>query len=85
MQSAYKAGQNTALLTRVDPEYTLWRSDRRQQYPLLSTSCVSEEHGWVGVSKHYFARIKFTNLSGVATKILFAGIHLLAFPSRHDR
>ena len=80
-------GQNVALLTRVDPEVALARSEERLGYPRAgATCCADASDGCYGASgtsactKHYVTRLPA--LDGLDnTPIVLAGAHLLANPS----
>lgn len=50
-------GQNTALLTRVDPLSPLTRVSSRAAYPIAGTQCGVATASDTAVSKHFFTRI----------------------------
>jgi len=68
-------GQNVALLTRVDPEVDLKRTEARVSYPLSGSNCGSPTKGDTGISKHYYTYLTVNGL-----KITLLGLHLIAIP-----
>jgi len=68
-------GQNVGILTRVDPSQDLQRTDARANFPIAGTQCGSTTSSSSAISKHYYTII---NVNGV--RILFLGMHLIAFP-----
>lgn len=80
-------GQNVGLLTRVDPSMDLTRTDYRYEYPVYGSKCYGDssslkqvEVDTTGLSKHYYTIIKVNDI-----RILFVGIHLVAFPTMDVR
>jgi len=80
-------GQNVGLLTRIDPSMDLTRTEDRANYPIKGSACYGNssvqpklETESTGISKHYYTII---NVNGV--RILFLGLHLVAFPVMPDR
>jgi len=68
-------GQNVGMLTRIDPSDDLKRTEARANYPISGTNCGSTTSSTSGISKHYYTII---NVNGI--RILFLGMHLIAFP-----
>jgi len=68
-------GQNVGLLTRIDPSDDLARTEDRASFPISGTGCGPTTSGTSGISKHYYTII---NVNGI--RILFLGMHLIAFP-----
>jgi len=68
-------GQNVGLLTRIDPSIDLQRTEQRASFPISGTDCGPTTAGTSGISKHYYTII---NVNGI--RILFVGMHLIAFP-----
>eukprot|EP01102_Stenamoeba_stenopodia_P010063 TRINITY_DN2991_c0_g2_i1.p1 TRINITY_DN2991_c0_g2~~TRINITY_DN2991_c0_g2_i1.p1 ORF type:complete len:350 (-),score=69.13 TRINITY_DN2991_c0_g2_i1:233-1282(-) len=78
-------GQNVGLLTRVDPSMDLKRTDYRYDYPVYGSKCYGSslkqvEADTTGLSKHYYTVINVNDV-----RILFVGIHLVAFPTMDVR
>jgi len=74
-------GQNVALLTRVDPYTTVFRTEERKPFPVEGSTCGSATTGTSGVSKHLVARF---NIAGFG-KLAILGMHFLAFPTDKAR
>lgn len=55
-------GQNTALLTKIDP-ISLRRSESRMSFPVSESTCFSRARGRTGVSKHGVARIRASSFT----------------------
>jgi len=68
-------GQNVGLLTRIDPSVDLKRTELRASFPIDGTNCGPTTASTSGISKHYYTVI---NVNGI--RILFLGMHLIAFP-----
>lgn len=74
-------GQNVGLMTAITPIANLTRTEEKIQYPLADSKCgYTGANGTVGVSKHYL-----TEYILFGRRILFAGIHLLAYPEDATR
>jgi len=76
-------GQNVGLMvTRtLQPLANLTRTEEKWQYPLADSNCgYVGANGTVGVSKHYLTEY---NLFG--RRVLFVGLHLLAYPEDATR
>lgn len=73
-------GQHTALLTRIDPNLPVLRSDDRVSYPVPETECKRLNAGNLGVSKHHIAEIDVEDSTGRVIPLVFIGLHLLARP-----
>ena len=70
-------GQNVGMLTRVDPNINLYRTEIKHDYPLPGSQCgYSGSVGSTGVSKHYITEFKFGNYD-----VAMIGAHLLAIPT----
>jgi len=70
-------GQNVGMITKIDPEISLYRSEERIEYPIPKSTCnYTGESSTTGVSKHYITEIMIKNI-----KIAVLGIHLLAYPT----
>jgi len=68
-------GQNVGVLTRIDPSVNLKRTEARADFPISGTQCGPTTAGSSGISKHYYTVF---NVNGV--RIMFLGMHLIAFP-----
>lgn len=55
-------GQNTALLTKIDP-ISLRRSESRMPFPVAGSTCFSRARGRTGVSKHGVARFRASSFT----------------------
>ena len=69
-------GQNNALLTKVDPSVSLYRTEDRADYPIPGSKCGSPYTGDTAVSKHYITEFKVGS-----TNIAMIGAHLKAYPT----
>lgn len=78
-------GQNVGLMTLIDPETNLYRTETKFQYPISGSACgYNGSSGTTGVSKHFITKFKFTN----DNKIINIGMistHLLAYPTDPER
>ncbi|KAF1325464.1 hypothetical protein FI667_g9174, partial [Globisporangium splendens] len=72
-------GQNSALLTRVDPSVDLKRSSEAASIPVSGSTCpkVSGASASKSVSKHFYTSF---NVPGFSKPITLVGAHLLANP-----
>lgn len=77
-------GQNVGILTKIDPDTNLLRTEERVAYPMEGNTCkyTGSEKGTNGVSKHFYTT--FT-VPGLKKKLLLVGVHFLAFPTTPDR
>ncbi|KAK1934130.1 hypothetical protein P3T76_011333 [Phytophthora citrophthora] len=77
-------GQNSALLTRVDPVVNLQRTETRATIPVNGSTCPSSSgySSSKGVSKHFFTTF---NVTGFSKPITLVGAHLLANPESKPR
>jgi exonuclease III len=74
-------GQNVGILTRVDPNLSLYRREERVTYPISGSTCgYTGAEGTTGVSKHYITEME---MSGI--RIALIGAHLLAYPTDIQR
>lgn len=74
-------GQQVGMLTRIDPVISLSRTESRAPYPIDGSKCeVTMTSKTYGLSKHYITKFLVSGRS-----IVFAGLHLVAFPDRKDR
>lgn len=74
-------GQNVGMITRIDPDIDLYRTDLRYDYPVPGSKCgYTGAPGTSGVSKHYI-----TEFTVASTKIAMIGLHLLAYPTDPQR
>lgn len=70
-------GQNVGMLTRLDPNVNLYRTELKYNYPLPGSQCgYSGSVGSSGVSKHYITEFTFGNYN-----VSMIGAHLLAIPT----
>ncbi|KAF4316522.1 hypothetical protein G195_009985 [Phytophthora kernoviae 00238/432] len=77
-------GQNSALLTRVDPVVDLQRTEMRATIPVSGSTCPSSSgySSSKGVSKHFYTTF---NVTGFTKPITLVGAHLLANPESKPR
>lgn len=74
-------GQNVGMITRVDPNVNLFRTEEKMDYPISGSKCgYTGALTKTGVSKHYFTEFKF-----YGHNILFVGAHFVAFPTDSAR
>ena len=70
-------GQNVGMLTRVDPQISLYRTDLKYNYPIPGSNCgYNGSVGSSGVTKHYITEFKFNGYD-----VAFIAAHLLAIPT----
>jgi exonuclease III len=69
-------GQNVGMITKVDPERNLYRTEVKVNYPIPNSKCGYTGSGSSGVSKHYITEL---NINGI--KIAFIGLHFIAIPT----
>ena len=74
-------GQNVGMLTRVDPQISLYRTELKYNYPIPGSKCgYTGSSGSSGVSKHYITEFKFNGYN-----VAFIAAHLLAMPTDPSR
>lgn len=74
-------GQNVGMITRVDPNINLYRSEERISYPIQNSKCGNtSSSGSIGISKHYITEI---NIFGMDVALI--SVHLLAIPTDPSR
>jgi exonuclease III len=74
-------GQNVGMITRLDPNVNLFRTEEKMDYPISGSKCgYTGSPTQTGVSKHYFTEFKF-----YGHNILFVGAHFVAFPTDSAR
>jgi len=74
-------GQNVGMITRIDPNVNLFRTEEKINYPISGSKCgYTGAPTPTGVSKHYFTEFKF-----YGHNVLFVGAHLVAFPTDSSR
>jgi exonuclease III len=74
-------GQNVGMLTLVDPQISLYRSEERANYPIYGSLCgYLGTPSSTGVSKHFITEYHLGN-----TNIAFISAHLLAIPTDPSR
>lgn len=76
----HATGQNTAILTRIDPTQNMMRTEQRTMYPLEGSKCRASGRGSIGVSKHYLIPLTIENSKGKKFPFIFVGLHFLARP-----
>lgn len=69
-------GQNVGLLTKIDPNVNLYRSEMRYDYPIFGSKCGYYGSGSTGLSKHYITEFK---INGMDVALISA--HLIAIPT----
>ncbi len=74
-------GQNVGMLTRVDPNVNLYRTETKYNYPLANSQCgYTGAPSSTGVSKHYITEFRFNNYN-----IALISAHLIAIPTDSSR
>ena len=74
-------GQNLGIITRIDPNVNLYRSEERVSYPIQNSKCgTTSSSGTTGVSKHYITEMKISGMN-----VALIGVHLLAIPTDPSR
>jgi exonuclease III len=74
-------GQNVGMLTLVDPQVDLYRTETKLSYPITESECgYTGQSGQTGISKHYMTKF---NLNGI--NIAMVSAHLLAYPTDVQR
>jgi exonuclease III len=74
-------GQNVGMLTKINPSVSLYRSEERVSYPVPGSKCgYNGSPGTSGVTKHYITEFQWQNM-----KVLYIGLHLLAYPTDTTR
>jgi endonuclease/exonuclease/phosphatase family metal-dependent hydrolase len=76
-------GQNVGMLTKIDPDISLYRTESRANYPIPQSECgsyLTPGSSSSGVSKHYITEFTIRN-----TQIAFISAHLIAIPTDTDR
>ena len=74
-------GQNVGMITRIDPNVNLFRTEEKITYPISGSNCgYTGTPTLTGVSKHYFTEFNFYGIN-----VLFVGAHLVAFPTDSAR
>jgi exonuclease III len=74
-------GQNVGLLTKIDPDVSLTRTEMRYNYPIEGSRCqYNGENGTQGVTKHLFTHFTIHN-----TSIHMIGAHLLSDPNDPEK
>ena len=76
----HATGQNTAMLTRIDPVSDVMRTEKRGSYPQKGSRCKGTSYGTIGVTKHYVAPIRIDNGKGEKLSFVFAGLHFWLVP-----
>ena len=70
-------GQNVGLITKIDPQVNLYRTDEKVEYPIPGSTCgYTGAPATTSVSKHYITEY---TISGI--KLAFIGVHLIAIPT----
>jgi len=78
-------GQNTGLLTKIDPIQDIQRTEVTVQHPVAGSTCPNVSQatpGTSGNSKHLMARFKIENIDRPVTLV---ATHLLAQPDNVER
>tara|TARA_Y100001970_G_scaffold228967_1_gene283819 strand:- start:9687 stop:10580 length:894 start_codon:yes stop_codon:yes gene_type:complete len=73
-------GQNVGMLTKLDPINELYHITDTYHYPISNSKCNYNGSGNVGVSKNYVSLFKWNDIN-----VAFISIHLLAYPTDHER
>jgi exonuclease III len=74
-------GQNVGLLTRIDPQIDLYRTDEKMSFPIPGSKCgYTGPPDSTGVSKHLITEFTISN-----KKIALITAHLIAYPTDSSR
>jgi exonuclease III len=74
-------GQNVGLLTRIDPQIDLYRTDEKMTYPIPGSKCgYTGSPDSTGVSKNLITEFFISN-----KKIALITAHLIAYPTDSSR
>lgn len=74
-------GQNVGMLTRIDPQVSLYRTELRYDYPIYGSKCgYTGSPSSSGVSKHYITEFIFNRMN-----VAFISAHLIAYPTDPSR
>ncbi|TPX56729.1 hypothetical protein PhCBS80983_g04336 [Powellomyces hirtus] len=77
-------GQQVGLITKVDPQQDVFRTDDRTIYPVAGSRCGYTRPGapsrLTGSTKNYFAVFKVNDV-----RMLVAGTHMIAYPDKPER
>jgi exonuclease III len=74
-------GQNVGLLTRIDPQIDLYRTDEKMTFPIPGSKCgYTGPPDSTGVSKHLITEFTISN-----KKIALITAHLIAYPTDSSR
>ena len=74
-------GQNVGMLTRIDPQVSLYRTELRYDYPVYGSKCgYTGSPSSSGVSKHYITEFIFNRMN-----VAFISAHLIAYPTDPSR
>jgi len=73
-------GQNVGMLTRIDPQKNLYRTENKYTYPISGSKCGYTGSGSTGVSKHYITEFLFNKLN-----VALISAHLIAIPNDISR
>jgi endonuclease/exonuclease/phosphatase family metal-dependent hydrolase len=74
-------GQDVLLLSRVDPQDPVYRTDARASYPVAGSQCGWSTPGDTSISKNLFARFVVSGFP----PFLLVGLHLVARPTDPER
>ena len=70
-------GQNVGILSKIDPQKDLYRSDQKYTYPINGSKCgYTGPVTSTGVSKHLITEFRINEVN-----IAFIGAHLIAIPT----
>lgn len=74
-------GQNVGMLTRIDPNINLYRTEVKYNYPLPNSGCgYTGVTSSTGVSKHFITEFTFNNYN-----VALISAHLIAIPTDSSR
>jgi exonuclease III len=76
-------GQNVGLITKIDPSIDLYRTEEREMYPIVNSTCgYTGSTTSTGVSKHLITEFNIQNQN---LSIAFVSAHLIAIPTDSTR
>lgn len=73
-------GQDVGLLSRIEPETPLARTEERAGYPVPGSQINASYSGTSGVSKHYYTAFTVGGM-----RFALIGVHFIAFPDDRRR
>lgn len=74
-------GQNVGMISKINPEKSLYRNDETIKYPLEDSECgYTGGSSSTGLSKHYITEFNINDIN-----VALIGVHLIAYPLHPSR